>query len=285
MGPPPNTSKRKFDAEGQGEPSRSGPSSRPANSMSNKSLIAKLAPQMSLSKPAAGRAAVGNNSLCNGVAPDRRGFHNQNDRPQSATSNSRTQRTSSSQNRPNSSSDRHPRPPKGYQRIGNKGRISFPSNPLQENKSPVKPESIGCYDPQIYCDLDWESPCAKGRNRDFTVISALKGLTANGKTTPIVDMNASSTPSQIPLRASTHSACTKISSPSKSPKKALSQGRFLTRDSNTPAAWDTEDRFENMETRFSELKEIIGGATSEGANLKDMIAIYKTKGRSNWMTF
>lgn len=168
---------------------------------------------------------------------------------------------------------------KRSQGTGNQGRILFSSNPSQVNKSSTKPDSIGCYDPHIYRDAQWESSCAKGRLHDGSVTSTLKALTMNGKTTPSVDMNASLTPSQIPLRAPTHSARAKISSPSKSPEKALSLGRFLTRDSNTPVAWNTEDRFERMEHRFSELKEIIGGATSEDATLKEIIAIYKTKGR------
>ena len=113
----------------------------------------------------------------------------------------------------------------------------------------------------------------------MSVTSALDALTMNGKTTPSVDMNATSTPSQIPLRTCTHSARAKIPSPSRPPKKAFPLGRFLTRDSNTPVAWDTEDRFERMENEFSELKEKIGGATSEGENLRDIIAIYKTKGK------
>lgn len=280
MEPPPNRPKRKFNAEALGEASRSAPNSRPANLMGNKSSITGPASQMPLSsKSSAGRTAIGDNSLSNSVGPGRRGFSNRNDRPQSSLLNSRIQRKASSTTRPNSSLEVYSRPSKGSQGIGNQGRILFPSNPLQVNKSPTKPESIGCYDPQIYCDSVWESPCAKGRLRDVSVTSALRGLTMNGKTTPSVEMNASLTPSQLPLRSYTHSARAKIPSPSRSPKKALSSGRFLTRDSNTPVAWDTEDRFERMEHGFSELKEMIGGATSEGANMKDIIAMYKTKGR------
>lgn len=284
MGPPQNPLKRKNNAEGRGEPSRSAPSSRPVNLAMNKAGPASQTPLPS--KFSAGRysaAAVGNNSLGNSVGPDRRGFSNQYDRPQTTMKNSRIQRIASSTHRSNSSLDIYSRPPNGLQGIGNKGRISFPSNSSQVYKSPMKPESVGCYDPQIYYDLGWESPCAKGRLRDVSVTSALKGLTVNGKTTPLVDMNASLTPSQIPQRAYTRLACAVVPSTSRSPKKALSLGRFLTRDSNTPVAWDTDDKWKKMEHGFSELYEKIDGATSEYGNLKDTIAIYKTRSRWMWV--
>ena len=274
MEPPKTRPKRKLDTEDSGDASRFAPSPRAAHPITNRNSITGSASQMQLaSKFSAGRATMGNNSFGNSVGPGRRTFSNQIDRPQS-----RTQRTPSSAYRPTSSQEVYPRPSKGSQGTRNQGRILFSSTPSQVNESPTEPEDIGCYDPHIYRDAHWESPCAKGRLRDGSMTSILKTLTMNGKTTS-VDMNASLTPSQIPLCAPTHSARAKIPSPSKSPKKALSLGRFLTRDSNTPVAWNTEDRFERMENGFSELKEIIGGATSDGASLKDIIAIYKTKGR------
>ena len=283
MEPPQIRPKRKLDTEDPGEASRFAPSSRPANLMTNKGSISESAAQIQLSsKASTGRAAIGNNSFGTTMGPSRRGFSNRIDRSQTSMFDSRMRRTASSTNRPNSSLEVYSRPSKGSQGIGNQGRILFSSHHSQVNKPPTKPESIGRYDPHIYCNADRESPCAKGRLRDVSMTSALKALTMNGKTTPSVDMNAPLTPSQIPLRASTHSARVTIPSTSRSPKKAFSLGRFLTRDSNTPAAWDTEDRFERMEHGFSELKEIIGGATSEGSNLKDIIAIYKTKGRWIW---
>lgn len=109
--------------------------------------------------------------------------------------------------------------------------------------------------------------------------SALKALTMNGKTTSSVDMNASFTQSQISLPASARSARAKIPSTSRSPKKALSLGRFLTRDSNTPVAWGTEEQLKRMEHQMTAWKEMISGATSESANSKEIIAVYKTKGR------
>lgn len=274
MEPPLTRPKRKLDTEDPGEASRFAPSSRPANLMTKKGSISGSASQIQLSsKTSTGRAAIGNNSFGTTMGPGRRGFSNRIERPQTSMFDSRMRRTASSANRPSSSLEVYSQPSKGSQGIGNQGRILFSSNPLQVNKPPTKPESIGCYDPHIYCNADRESPCAKGRPRGrSSMTSALKALT----------MNAPLTPSQIPLRASTHSARVTTPSTSRSPKKALSLGRFLTRDSNTPAAWNTEDRFERMEHGFSELKEIIGGATSEGSNLKDIIAIYKTKGRWTW---
>lgn len=278
MEPPKTRPKRKLDNEDPGDASRFAPSSRPANP-NRHSITGSASPMPPPPKPSAGRAAVGNNSFGNGVGHGHRVFSNRMDRSQSAMFNSRTQRAASSTHRPNSSLGVSSRSSKASKGVGNQGRILFSSNPSQVNKSPTTPEGIGCYDPHIYRDADWESPCAKGRLRDGSMTSVVKALNMNGKTTPSVDMNASLTPSQIPLRAPTHSARAKISSLSGTPQKALSLGRFLTRDSNTPVAWDAEDRFERMEHRFLELKDIIGGATADEASFKDIIAIYKTKGR------
>lgn len=281
MGPPQNKTKRKGIAEGRGELPRAPPGLRPPKIVINKSSIAGPAPQTSLSsKFSSSRhsaTAPANSSHGNGSGSHRRGISYQGDRSQSVMVESRIQRTSSSTHRSNSSLEMHSQPPNGSQGIGNKGRIIFPSNPSDIYKSPMKQESNGCYDPRINCDLQWESSCTKQKLRDVSVASAPKGLAINGKTTPIVDMNASQTPSHIPLRTCTPSARVELPSPSKSSKKVPSSGRFLTRESNTLAAWDMDERMESMKHAWSLLEQKISGATSEGGLLKDMSVNYRTR--------
>jgi hypothetical protein len=145
----------------------------------------------------------------------------------------------------------------------------------------MKPESHGCYDPQIYCDSDGESmPYTMRRPYNLTLTTAFNGLSVNRKTTPLVELNSPFTPSQIPTRTSTRSERAELLSPSKSPQKAPSWGPFLTRESNTRAAWDFNERYQRVDDIASKVTQDIGGAAVEGGMLMDMIREYKA--RSAW---
>lgn len=279
MGPPPKNLKRKINVEAHGDPPRAAPNSQQAHTGAIRSSMGPASYTSSSSKNFAGRhsTATRNSSFGNSLGPDRRGFSKQYDRPQSAMLDTRTQRASSSTYRSNSSLDTHSRPPNGPQGVSNQGRISFLSTLSEVYKSPTTSESHGCYDPQIEHDADWESPCARGRLRDVSVTSALKSFYIDGKTTPMVEMNASLSPSHIPLRACTSSARGDFSSFSRSPKKPPLSGLFLTRESNTPAAWNTADKIEEMEHMHSELRQTIGGATYDATMLKEMMADYRMR--------
>jgi hypothetical protein len=284
MGPPQNKLKRKNDTESGGEPATAAPTSRLAQPVTNRSFIAGPSGQTSsFSKSSSNRhpgAAVRNTSFANSVGSERRAFSN-HDRPQSATANPRMQRAASSTARPVSSLDSNPRFPNGSQGMGNKGRILFPSNPPKVYKATLKPESHGCYDPQIYCDSDGESmPYPMRRLYNLPPTTAFNSLAVNGKPTPSVELNSPFTPSQIPTRTSTRSQRAEISSPSKSPQKAPSRGPFLTRESNTRSAWDISEHYQRVDNISSKVTQDIGGAAVEGGLLMDVIVDYKA--RSAW---
>ena len=282
MGPPPNPSRlKRKHPDGRGEVPQTAPNSRvncgaiQASTLGHGPSYTSSVPKAAISRHST--AAV-RSSYGHGLGPDRRVLSKQYDRPQSAMMSSRVGRTASSTHRSNSSLDVHPRPTNGSQSFQNKGRVLFPSNPSEVYKYPIKPESHGCYEPQINCDVDWESPCAKGRLCDLSVTSAFKGFSIDGKTTPTVEMNAVLTPSQIPLRTCTHSVRAGMSSPSRSPKKPPLLARFLTRDSNTPVAWTPEEKLEECMMYDMRFRENMSGATNRTDYLSEALSFYKTRG-------
>lgn len=270
MGPPQNRMKRKQPAGCGGEAARA----------ANKSFTA--APPRQTSYPSGvysnrhPTAAIRNASLGNSIGPDRRALSSQYGRPQSAMLNPCAERMPSAANRSTSSLDLHSRAPNGSQRMGNTGRILFPSIPSDVYESSMKADSHGCCDPHI-SHSDWESIPRTVRNlRDKSLKKALNGLSLNGKTTPKVEMNAPSTPSQIPLRTQTLSALVEIPSPTRSPERVSTVKRFLTRDSNTCAAWE-EVHMARVDNLYTEFTRKIDGATTESDALKDSIVVYKTR--------
>jgi hypothetical protein len=275
MGPPQKNMKRKQIVDYGGEPTRAAP-----GAMTKKGSMGAPPRCSSGAVPSRHPAvAVRNASLGNSIGLGRRAILPQYGRPQSAMLNPRADHTSSSTNRSTSSLDLHSRGPNESQGMGNMGRISFPSNSSDVYESSMKADSHGCRDPHISCHSDWESIPFTVRNLpDTSLKKALNGLSFGGKTTPKVEMNAPSTPSQIPLRTQSLSAPAEIPSPTRSPKKAPAVKRFLTRDSNTSVVWGSEVHMAHLDTLCTVLTRNIDSATAESVALRDSIVVYKTRG-------
>ena len=100
------------------------------------------------------------------------------------------------------------------------------------------------------------------------------------------------TPSLIPKPIYQTPLPTFPSSPSKNPsrqsispaKTASFAAPFLSKHSNTPAAWDTESRFQSMEKHFGSLKEQIESTAFDRSNLQEHLAIYRSRGMQSHLT-
>ena len=145
----------------------------------------------------------------------------------------------------------------------------------------------------------WASKHNAARSiRDLSLCSAFNGLRLDElgpQTTSVVGCDAPKTPSQIPkwvqkpedqnVPLQTPLPQSATINPCKSPKKTTKPPpKFLTRESNTEIAWDTESRMDQFESGFIEMKEKMSRMTDEGTSMKDLIAMYRTKSRSTIVT-
>ena len=120
--------------------------------------------------------------------------------------------------------------------------------------------------------------------REVSISTAMSELSINEVTSGITSRKgseAASTPSQIPKLVQNMTLHVEPPSPSKSSKKTPKPlPLYLTRESNTQIAFDTDTRLEEVESMCSALKESFDGATSESDGLKDMITMYKARSMS-----
>ena len=61
--------------------------------------------------------------------------------------------------------------------------------------------------------------------------------------------------------------------------------QFLTRDTNTTAAWDPQEHMEQFETMYKDVCVKFNATASETEHLRDSVAIYKTSGKKEWNRF
>lgn len=201
-------------------------------------------------------------------------------RPQSAMSNNRLPQPSTAQPRPQSSFDVYSGGAQGLEK--SKGRIPFPSTPRAVSQETAQRGGIEGYDTQSNHGLDWPSKsCSARAFRDVSINTAFNGLSLceNNQTTPVVDVEAPFTPSQIPLRVPSVAVHVEspFPSPSKSSKKPKRTQFYLTRDSNLCADWDTKARLEKANGMWIHMTEKMNEMTTESCKLKESTMTYKSR--------
>lgn len=163
-----------------------------------------------------------------------------------------------------------------------KGMLPISSNVRNISTMPEIKES---YDTQLNHNSIWASrPRSQASSREISLSAAFSGLSLRSKTqsTPMVDFEPPSTPSQIPKRNPRNTKPTETPSPSKSPRKTSVNRPFLTRDSNTRAAsWgQPEDRLSNMEKSVDKFKQDLEDMNVERTDLREVIGVYKVRSGS-----
>ena len=293
--PPPAKAARKTLVERAGEPARSSvapPNSRPFNSYVAATSIAGVPRATSLSSSVSSRptssassrnTSTGSHSAS--LGPGSRPPSAQSYRSQSVIGNSRIQKPSYLHNRPATSLEVHHEEPHTAQVLGKrKGRNLFSSNldTCPESLQPAKLRANGHFTSTRVSSKE-HRPFSAMPIRDFSISTGLGSLHISdevSQTTPIVEPQVPHTPSHIPKMVP-RPARSVQSSPSKSPqKKPPTLTQFLTKETNVPIAWDTDQRLEEVEYMQKQLKEEIKGATAESNGLKEMTAVYKTRSTS-----
>lgn len=283
MPPPPAIPPvRKTLVEQGGEPYKPKPAHsnpRSINAVGKATSIAGPSRQNSSSFSSSYQSSAPSNrhaSFSTSVGPGARQPTAQSHRSQSAMANSRLQRPTPNSSRPVTALEIHPETSSVSQ--GEKKRKGMlPISSITRNNS-TRLEIKQSYDTQLNHNSNWASrPCSQASSREVSISTAFSGLSIHSKTqsTPVVDLKALSTPSQLPKRNIRVTMSMETPSPSKSPRKASSFRPFLTRDSHTRAAsWgEPEDRLSNVEKDMNKFKENL-----EGMNvMRDTIDVYKAR--------
>ncbi|KAL8823929.1 MAG: hypothetical protein Q9191_005435 [Dirinaria sp. TL-2023a] len=286
MPPPPDNKKRKTLAERAGEPLRPAPvapGSRVPNAGAKAKSSSTVSRQTSASSSVSSIRPPSASSLRNvsnssygssvGSAPS-----SQYSRPQSAIGNPRVQRPLHNPSRSATAMDTH----SAGRFVGSrKGMPQFFLDANETPKRPLQRQRNVSYDSGMsYCS-GWESRPHPVPHRDASLVTAMRQLNLNGEEPKLAlrpPSEAPSTPSQIPKLVQSVPSLVKTPSPTKTPRKSVKPSkRFLTRDSNTEAAWDADARLEEVESICSEFKERIESATTDSNSLKDTIADYKAR--------
>ncbi len=309
MAPPANALKRKTLAERAGETARQGPappSSKPANTFVRATSIAGASRETSFSssitssRPSSSASIRhmsngSHSSYGSSVGPGSRPPSTQSYRPQSAMSYPRTQKPASISGRPATSLEVHEEET-GTERIPSKRKGRTPSSSTQSIHAP---KVRRCYDVQMGYTSNWESrPFNAVTPREVSISTRLNALHLNGESShpaPIAEVHERSvspmawpapkaetgvpkTPSHIPKFAPRVVLPGEIPSPTKSSKKTpKTLPKYLTRDSNTLTAFDTDSRLDEVENMYSQLKEKVDSATTESRSLKESMSLYKIR--------
>lgn len=293
MPPPPKNGIRKTLAERAGETAKPAPiplSSRTASAAVKGVPLADTARQTSFSSSVSSMRPpsvtsmrnVSNNSFSSSVSAASRLPSSQFCRPQTALGNSRIQKPVPNSIRPSTAMETHNLGPNSKKR---KGMTNFPLDINGAPKPPAQMQRNGSYDPSMKYTSGWASTLHKARSfRDISLSTAMSRMSLDDpapKTAPGAKPELPVTPSQIPRLAQPPTQQLEAPSPSRSPKKKAQAMQFLTRDSNTLAAWDSDSRLEEIiENHMAVFKESLSGATSESNSLKDMVNMYKARSKS-----
>lgn len=296
MPPPASTlpTKRKTLVEKGGEPNRPAPGTRSINAgfkyngitgsyreTSSVTSISSLRPPSTTSTR---NASFSNSVGAGGRLPSLR--------PQSAASNSRSQKPSSVQHRPSTSLDVCHTTNRVNQGVGEITGMAPFSSISPENLKLGGQDINKSYETHMNQKSDWASRSYPAKSiRDFSLSTLFSQLSIYSKPqpTPKVELEPLLTPSRIPIqspRVSSVASPLESISPCKSSKKPKNLAPFLTRDSNTRAAapgFDAQSRLENVENMYHNLQVQISEATSESGDLKKLNSEFKI--RSKWNTF
>lgn len=302
MLPPAGALKRKTLVDRAGETSRHAPappSSKPINAHAKATSIAGVSRQVSHASSTSSRPAsvssirnVSNTSFSSSVSSARLPpLHNF--RPQLATP--------STLQRPRIALDRSAGSVYGDTDQGqtttqtNGNRTSMTPFHSSLRKYPTLQENSlrKRYDNQDQSIMDWSNsvpPLSRSVRRvkslrDISLSTALSELSLNQRDCTAIPedrIETPSTPSHIPKRKMSKISLVSTSAiPSRSPKKRPKLVPFLTKDSNTTAAdWSLEDRMQNMESSYIEIKEKMSVTVVESNGLKESIGLYKARRRS-----
>ena len=313
MPPPPSSNllKRKTLAERAGEVARPAPvppSSRQANayvrttSIAGAARDASFSSSVSSSRPTSSASTrnLSNSSYGSSVGAGNRPPSGQAYRPQSAMSYPRLQRPFGASKRPATSLEAHAEEPRTARSANKrKGRTPISLNPQDWSQSIRPPKSRrldgvktnrreGCEDTPFRAvslrDVSISTRLDAFHIHDDTSQPALIAEAAKSSISlvswpaPIADSGVPKTPSHIPKLAPRNALPTESPSPTKSSRKTPKPlPMFLTRDSNTVTAFDTEGRLKEVENMCSQFKEKMDGATMESKSLKEMMALYKVR--------
>ena len=294
MPPPPTNLKRKTLVEQAGEPPRpapAAPTSRLANAGVKATSLAGVSRQTSNSSSVSSirppsvssMRNFSNSSYGSSVGSSSRAPSSQYSRPQSALANPRIQKPMQNPPRSTTAMDARPAGPLTRCSGNRKGMNSFSLDANETPKRPLQRQRNVSYDPAMSYDSGWESKRYPVPHRDVSLTTAMSRMTLNGEE-PRPALKPSSeaplTPSHIPKLVQSVPSQVGTPSPTKTPKKSTKRlMRFLTRDSNTEAAWDSDTRLEDVETMCSEFKERFDSVTTESNAWKDMIADYKARSK------
>lgn len=298
---PEPASKRKTLAERAGEPGRDLPAPQSSLPLSAAVKATTITGVRNISNASSGSFKTFSSSSRNTSGSSFNGNYAQSTRPPSSHGAHRSQtslahsRTKSQPQvtatpRSTTSMDVHGGPKPVSQRQGTHSISYIPHthdpfiSPLKQRRS--RAEQSG----NIY-NL-W--PRSDSSHRDLSISTAMQSLSLVGA------MNASSqqdqrentqcstTPSHIPKLLSVGCCPTSsvANSPLKrstfalSPKKPAPLTPFLNKSSNTPIAWDTKGRLDDMEKSFGNLMDQMESATAEKSNLQEHMNLYKRRSMS-----
>ena len=282
MGPPANPLDRISLAQRGGElykPKPAHSKARPVNAAANATSIAGPSRQTSSSSR--------NTSFSTSLGPGARQPFGQVHRSQSAMANTRLQIPTPNSSRPSTASDVHSETsgmsPGEKKR---KGMLPISSNPRNKFSQPGIKES---YDTQLNHNSIWASRSySRAPSRVISLSAAFSSLSLHNKTqsTPVVDLEPPSTPSQLPKSILRVAMPTETPSPSKSPRKPSVITPFLTRDSNTRAAsgsssWGrSEELLKTVDKDMDGFKQHMPDTNVDRIDLREMLNMYKARGRS-----
>ena len=298
-------------------PAPAPPTSRPVNSSIKAVSIAgapretSFSSSVSSSRPAPGFAARSalNSSHSSSLGSGSRLPSAQSCRPQSSMAYSRIQRPSNNQVRPATSLEVHQEEPAQPRTRGKtKRRVLFssclqgPSYELQLPRLRGRPDiRPNC---NLKIDVFPETP-------DYSLGTQLNALTLDGgdpststklkafdmgdyvwkpvpkadaeHSVPMADDFPPQNPSHIPKLVAPVALPSESPSPIKTSrkthKKPCQLPMFLSRDTNTKIAWDTDSRLDELENQHARFKEEIGRATSQSNSLQEMVQVYKLRSK------
>ena len=280
------------------------PSSRPASAAGRTNHMAQSSRQTSFSSSVSSMPppsvtsirCPSSGSLTSSAGSGYRTASSQSYRPQSAMAGPRTHKNSQSTGRPLTAMGVHPGAPGIGRVVGDqKGMPQFSLCPKGDPRGHKDMVTHGSDETHMSYTSGWASKHNSARPiRDVSLCTAFDGLRLDEsglQPTSAVGCDAPSTPSQIPkpvqkpvdqsVPPQTPLPQSATISPCKSSRKTTKPlPKFLTRESNTEIAWDTESRLEKFESEFIEMKGQMSLMTDEGTSMKDLIAMYKTKSRS-----
>ena len=305
MPPPANTLKRKTLAERAGEtarPAPAPPNSRTVNAHVRATSIAGASRETSFSssvassRPSSSASSrnISNSSYGSSIGPGNRPPSTQFHRSQSAMANPRTQKNGSISARPATSLEVHEEEV-GTERIPSKrkGRVPSSSNitirpPKNRQRCDSHLDNISSWEARPFnavtpreISLCTHFDNAMNLNGDSSQAAPIAevqehSISSVARPAPIAETGVPKTPSHIPKLAPRPALAAETPSPTKSPKKKASR-QFLTRDTNTLSAFDTESRMDDMENMFSQMKEKVDSAATERESLKEAMSMYKIR--------